>query len=323
MVLPETVTIQSTHDKARRPPLSGGLCSQRERKPTEVAVQYNQGAKLDPSQMGGGGGRRGGGIAVGGGASILVIILAMIFGFDPSALLGGGSSSSEPAENPFAHCTTGADIADNRECRFVAYTNSVQSYWSQALPGYEMTRTVMFEGSVQTACGMATSEVGPFYCPADMTVYLDSGFFDAMLPRLGARGGDAAEAYVISHEYGHHVQNLTGVLGKVQSAGNQTGPTSPQVRLELQADCYAGVWLRNSTRDPNSPIAQLTADDLGDAVDAALAVGDDRVQKSSSGRIMPETWTHGSSAQRRQWLATGFNTGDPNQCNTFSADALG
>ena len=144
-----------------------------------------------------------------------------------------------------------------------------------------------------------------------------------MLPQLGAQGGDAAEAYVIAHEYGHHIQNLTGVMSQVQSQGRQTGPTSPQVRLELQADCYAGVWMRNATADPNSPISEITQEDIDRAVDAAIAVGDDRIQEMSTGEVSPESWTHGSSAQRKQWLARGFNTGDPNQCNTFSADALG
>ncbi len=283
-------------------------------------MQYNEAARLDPSQMGGGGGG-GRTVAVGGGASIIILILAMLFGFDPSALLGGGAAPSSGGANPFAACTSGADIAKNRDCRFVAYTNSIQSYWTQAMPGYQQSKTNMFSGQIQTGCGVATSDVGPFYCPNDQNIYLDGTFFDQMLPRLGAKGGDAAEAYVIAHEYGHHIQNLTGVLGKVQAQGQQSGPTSGAVRLELQADCYAGVWLKHSTADPNSPIKALTQDDLNRAVDAALAVGDDRIQKASTGRVQPDAWTHGSSAMRRQWLATGFNSGDPNQCNTFAANA--
>ena len=288
-------------------------------------MQYNEGARLDPSQMGGGGsGGRGGGIAIGGGAGILILILSMIFGFDPGALLGGSTSNdTAPATNPYAACTTGADIAANRECRFVAYTNSIQTYWAGALSGYTKSKTVTFNGQIQTACGAATSDVGPFYCPADKLVYLDVSFFDQMLPQLGAAGGDAAEAYVIAHEYGHHIQNLTGDMARVQSAGQQTGPLSGQVRLELQADCYAGVWLRHSTADANSPIAVITQDDLNRAVDAAISVGDDRIQKAQTGRVHPDSWTHGSSAQRKKWLATGFNTGDPNQCNTFATNNLG
>ena len=288
-------------------------------------MQYNPGSQLDPSQMGGGGSGRGGAIAVGGGASILILILALLLGFDPGAILGGSAAApagQEQGPSGYENCKTGADIANNRECRFVAYTNSIQNYWKQALPGYEVTKTNTFEGATNTACGQATSQVGPFYCPADKMVYLDKGFFDAMLPQLGAKGGDAAEAYVIAHEYGHHIQNLTGVMEKVQSAGQQTGPDSPQVRLELQADCYAGVWFRHADAEQNGPIADVTQDDMNRAVDAAIAVGDDRIQESQTGRVSPESWTHGSSQQRKQWLATGFQSGDPNQCNTFAAGAL-
>ncbi len=285
-------------------------------------MQYNKDAKLDASQMGSGGGR-GTTIALGGGAGIIVMILALLFGFDPGSLVGG--STGAPAESdPYAACQTGADIEKNRECRFVAYTNSIQAYWSQVYPGYQMTKTVTFTGQYPTGCGTATSAVGPFYCPADQTVYLDTGFFDQMLKgQLGALGGDAAEAYVIAHEYGHHISDLRGVLAQVQAAGQQTGPTSPQVRLELQADCYAGAWLANAGEDPNSPIEAVTQDDLNRAVDAALAVGDDRIQKASTGRVDRESWTHGSAAQRKYWLAVGFNSGDPTKCDTFAEGALG
>ena len=285
-------------------------------------MQYNKDAKLDSSQMGSGGGR-GTTIALGGGAGIIVMILALVFGFDPGALLGGGTSTTTAGENQFADCKTGADIEKNRECRFVAYTNSIQAYWSSVYSGYQPTKTQIFTGQIPTACGTATSQVGPFYCPADKTVYLDTGFFDQMLEgQLGALGGDAAEAYVIAHEYGHHISNLTGSLAKVQAAGQQTGPKSPQVRLELQADCYAGTWLANATQDPNSPIAAITQDDLNRAVDAALAVGDDRIQQQTTGRVDRESWTHGSSAQRKYWMAVGFNSGDPSKCDTFAEGAL-
>ncbi len=289
-------------------------------------VQYNSGAKLDPSQMGGGGGGgRGGTIAVGGGASILVIILAMFLGFDPGALLGAGSAApadTSGTNSEYANCQSGADIQSNPECRYVAYTNSIQSYWQQALPGYKMTKTVTFDGVISTACGQATADVGPFYCPGDQLVYLDKSFFATQMPQLGAKGGDAAEAYVIAHEYGHHIQNLTGVMSKVQSGGQQSGQNSPQVRLELQADCYAGVWLRYAAGDTNGIIAKVEQDDLDRAVQAAEVVGDDHIQRMSAGRVDPSQWTHGSSEMRRKWLGQGFNSGDPNTCNTFGAGAL-
>ncbi len=286
-------------------------------------MQYRSGSRLDSSQMGSGG-SRGGGLAIGGGAGIVVLILALVFGFDPSALLGGAPAGPETGNDQYADCRTGADIEANRDCRFVAYTNSIQAFWATQLDSYQETKTVTFTGQIATACGTATSAVGPFYCPADQTVYLDTGFFDQMLEgQLGAAGGDAAEAYVIAHEYGHHISNLIGTLEKVQAAGQQTGPASPQVRLELQADCFAGVWLANASNDPASPIEAVTKDDLNRAIDAAMAVGDDRIQESSTGQVSPESWTHGSSEQRKYWMARGYSSGSPDQCDTFAEGALG
>jgi uncharacterized protein len=288
-------------------------------------VKYNEGAQLDPSQMGGGGRGGGGKIAIGGGAGLIILLLALFFGINPGDILGGAQQAGpEQSSNPspFAQCTRGSDINANRECRFVAYTNSIQDYWSGALQGYQKIQVQTYEGGIDTACGHATSAVGPFYCPADTTVYLDLGFFDQLTGQLGAEGGDAAEAYVIAHEFGHHVQNLTGTMRRVQSSGQGTGPTSPGVRLELQADCYAGVWFRHATEDPESPITEVTQDDLNRAVDAAQAVGDDRIQQKMQGQVSPETWTHGSAAMRRQWLTRGFNSGDPNTCDTFARNAL-
>lgn len=286
-------------------------------------MQYRSGANLDSSQMGSGGGRRGGTIALGGGAGILVLIVAMLFGFDPSALLGAGSPEvpAGPETNRFEHCKTVTDISTDRDCRFVAYTNSIQGFWAKAYSGYQQTETTVFDDQVTTGCGTATAAVGPFYCPQDRIVYLEDTFFDQMLEgQLGAKGGDAAEAYVIAHEYGHHISNLTGTLAKAQSMEG-TGPRSAQVRLELQADCYAGAWLANASADPSSPIESITADDVNRAVDAAQTVGDDRIQMKSTGQVSPESWTHGSSDMRKKWLAVGFNSGDPAKCDTFAAGA--
>lgn len=286
-------------------------------------MEYNDQARLDPSQMGSGGGGRGGRIALGGGGGLIVVILALIFGFNPNLLTGGEQPAPQGSQtNPYAHCTSGSQIETDRDCRWVAYTNSVQSYWTRALEGYQSTKTTIFTGQISTGCGVADSKVGPFYCPADKTIYLDTSFFDALMKQLGAQGGDAAEAYVISHEYGHHIQNLTGVLSRVQSSRDQTGPTSAQVRMELQADCYAGVWLKNADQDPNSPIKKVTQDDLNRALNAALSVGDDRIQERSAGRVDRESWTHGSSEQRQRWLLTGFRSGDPKSCDTFNTNNL-
>ncbi|MDN5763037.1 MAG: neutral zinc metallopeptidase [Microlunatus sp.] len=290
-------------------------------------VKYRDSAQLDPSQLGGSRRGSGGKIAMGGGAGLLVVILALVFGLNPSDLLGAGSSTGgEPgtsAAAPYQQCRSGADIQRDRECRFVAYTNSIQSYWTGTYDGYREIQVVPFTGQVGTACGTASAAVGPFYCPGDTTVYLDTGFFDQLTGQLGAQGGDAAEAYVFAHEFGHHIQNLTGVMRKVQSQGaGQTGPKSGGVRLELQADCYAGVWLKHAANDPDSPIQEITRDDLNRAVDAAAAVGDDRIQQRTQGQVTRESWTHGSAAQRQKWLNQGFSSGDPNSCNTFAAGAL-
>jgi uncharacterized protein len=287
-------------------------------------VKFNEGANLDPSQVTGGGGGAGGRIALGGGAGVVVLIVALLFGVNPSSLLGGGSGQpAGPGDStPFAQCTRGSDISKNRDCRFVAYTNSIQEYWSGVVQGYDEIQVHTFTGSINTACGNATSAVGPFYCSADTGVYLDLGFFDELESKLGAEGGDAAEAYVLAHEFGHHIQNITGTMRQVQSQGQQTGPKSPGVRLELQADCYAGVWFHHADREQNGPIADVTTRDLDLALDAAAAVGDDRIQQKMQGQVNPESWTHGSSANRQKWLRQGFTSGDPNTCDTFAAGAL-
>src|SRR5918995_5861744 len=247
--------------------------------------------------MGGRGGNRGK-IAIGGGAGLLLAVIALVLGINPGDLLGGGQMTDPGtggATTPFAQCTRGSDINANRECRFVAYPNSIQDYWAGTLQGYQEIKVETFEGQVSTACGTASSAVGPFYCPADTSVYLDLGFFDQLTGQLGAQGGDAAEAYVLAHEFGHHIQNLTGVMQQVQGSGQGTGPKSPGVRLELQADCYAGAWVQHATEDPDIPNSEINQEDLKPAADAAAAVGDDRIQEKTQGQVNPENWTHGSA----------------------------
>ena len=290
-------------------------------------MKYNDQARLDPSQMGGGGGRRPSPtLALGGGAgAIVVIVIALLFGVDPGQVLQGtstGGPAPSASSSAFAQCTRGSDIGADRNCRFVAYTNSIQDYWGATAQGYQVIKVNPFQGTTNTACGSATSEVGPFYCPADTAVYLDLGFFDQLTTQLGAQGGDAAEAYVLAHEFGHHIQKLTGTMAKVQGGPQSTGPKSPGVRLELQADCYAGTWFNHATNDPNSPIAEVSRDDLARAVDAAAAVGDDRLQQTARGQVSPESWTHGSAGSRQKWLLQGFESGNPSACNTFAAGAL-
>lgn len=272
-----------------------------------------------------GGGRMGGsGMAVGGGVGgIVVLLIALFTGIDPSALMQdeGGGGSAGPAGGALEQCRTGADIEANPECRFVAVQNSVENFWEaefeKAGARYTPATFTTFEGRINTGCGSASSQVGPFYCPRDRGVYLDINFFRTLQTQLGAEGGDFAEAYVVAHEYGHHVQNLTGQMDRVKS---QQGANSDAVALELQADCYAGVWAHAATTgvDGQEPIiTEISKDDIAEAVDAAETVGDDYIQERMQGTVTPETWTHGSSEQRRTWFERGMSTGDPGQCDTF------
>ena len=181
-----------------------------------------------------------------------------------------------------------------------------------------------FDGSVDTACGGATSDVGPFYCPGDSTIYLDTTFFDEVLEKqLGGPDGGFVEYYVLAHEYGHHIQNLTGQMGRVRT---QQGPQSDAVRLELQADCYAGMWAQHATSTEDAQgavlISELTDDDIRLAIEAAEAVGDDRIQEKTQGQVTKETWTHGSAAMRERWFRTGFDGGSLRTCDTFAADTV-
>jgi predicted metalloprotease len=209
--------------------------------------------------------------------------------------------------------------------RVVATGNSVDQVWQQLLRGYKPPKLRLFKGEVQTGCGPASSDVGPFYCPPDQTAYFDTDFFQVLKTQFGSSGGPLAQEYVVAHEYGHHVQNLLGDLGRAQKGAQ--GATGDGVRSELQADCYAGVWAHYAaiTKQPGTDLTYLeplSDNDIADALSAASSVGDDRIQKQSTGRVNPEQWTHGSSEQRQKWFTVGYQTGDPNKCDTFSARNL-
>ncbi|MQA01074.1 MAG: hypothetical protein GEU80_17450 [Dehalococcoidia bacterium] len=303
-------------------------------------MRFDDDAQLDASQVDDRRGRRmakRGGLAIGGGGGLIGILVVVVIalagggGEGGGAALGtqlqdllnqstGGASAEDVPSTLAQDCQTGADANEREDCRIVAVINSVQAWWTEAfrLEGatYPLAQTQFFAGYTETACGGADSAVGPFYCPGDEKVYIDLGFFDDLRTRFGATGGPFAQAYIIAHEYGHHVQNQTGALQRSQ--GDRSGPQSGAVRVELQADCYAGVWAHNAVG--TGFIEELTPEAIRDALDAAAAVGDDRIQEQFQGRVTPEAWTHGSSEQRQQWFLEGYRVGDMRACDTFSGD---
>lgn len=285
-------------------------------------ARFNERARLDPSQVRdrrGANGKVIGGI--GGGAGIIVLVISLLLGVNPLDV-GVSSDPQQTGSQPSSSleaCQTGSDANQSQDCRIVGYVNSIQAFWSDELPAhgqtYSLALTTLFTGSTQTGCGIGSAQTGPFYCPADQGVYLDLSFFEQLESRFGAEGGPFAEAYVLAHEYGHHVQNLEGTLSRF-ARDRSTGPDSPAVRIELQADCYAGLWAHHAT--DTGYLNPLSDEDIAIGLDAAAAVGDDRIQESVQGRVSPESWTHGSSTQRQQWFMTGYTTGDKDACNTFS-----
>jgi predicted metalloprotease len=259
------------------------------------------------------------GVAVGAGGGIVGLLVVVAVALLQSGVLGGQPTGVAGATSDLiAQCRTGADANARQDCQTVATVNSVQSYWFEAFASrsdqYTNAPTVLFQGQVDTACGAASSAVGPFYCPADETVYLDLGFYAALRQDFGAKGGVFAETYVIAHEYGHHVQHLLGYDNRV--GNDRNGPQSGSVRLELQADCLAGVWAANA--EATGLIETITADDIASGLDAAAAIGDDRIQQTSGGRVHPESFTHGTSAQRQEWFTRGLRGADISQCDTWS-----
>ena len=281
---------------------------------------------LDPGQVQdrrGGGRVRGGGIALGGGlGSLVVIAIVLLLGGnigDLTGIGGGGQTETGPLSSEIAsECETGADANARQDCRIVGTVNSLRAYWSESFSGtdqqFVQPGTVVFDDQVSTECGAASSAVGPFYCPIDQTIYLDLGFFDQLESRFGAEGGEFAEEYIVAHEYGHHIQNLLGLL----DAGRDAGAEGGAVRTELQADCFAGVWGGNAV--DTGFLEPLTTEQIGQALNAAEVIGDDRIQEQTQGQVNPETWTHGSSVQRQEWFTIGLEQKSPDACDTSEAD---
>jgi predicted metalloprotease len=309
-------------------------------------MRFNPKARLDTGRVsdgGGGGGGFGGGMrlpipggrAGGGVGGLLVILLILVLTRCLGGGGGGGGTSGGAFDtsqvggdaNRYANCQTGADANADVDCARIGVENSLRDYWAQTLPeqkgvSFEAATMRTFSGSVSTGCGNATSQVGPFYCPVDSTIYMDTSFFKEVLQReLGGPSGAFVEPYVLAHEYGHHIQNLLGTMGQVRT---QQGPRSDAVRLELQADCFAGMWAQAAprTRDSNGDqlISEITEQDAREAIKAAEAVGDDRIQQKTQGQVTQESWTHGSAESRVKWFKVGFSAGTIDACDTWAVD---
>lgn len=306
-------------------------------------MSFHEDARLDTSQVearSGGGGRNRGPMMVGGGVGgLILLVLALILGINPSDLPGGDAvtgneqgvgqldtGGTDADAQLKDECQSGAQANTNDRCLVVGTVNSVQDFWAAELPRHgktwRPTKTVLYSGSTQSACGTASNQVGPFYCPLDQRVYIDASFYRILAEQFGSSTGTLAKEYVIAHEYGHALQDQFGLLARAQQ--DPQGPQSGGVRVELMADCLAGVWASHAstTRDSaGTPfLTGITRQDLLDALSAAKSVGDDHIQSTmGGGRVNPEKWTHGSSQARQRWFLTGYTSGDLGQCNTFTA----
>jgi predicted metalloprotease len=262
---------------------------------------------------GGGGGFQFGGMHIGIGGAVVLLVLSLIFKQNFFALLGGGGTSPNPATT--SQPDPGRDSAEKPLVQFVSFVlDDTQNTWTQILPQqsgkpYHHAKLVLFRNYTQSSCGSAESATGPFYCPGDERVYIDLGFYDELKQRFGAPG-EFAQAYVLAHEIGHHVQNILGIERQVQ--GNSHGQDSASVHLELQADCFAGIWAHSTQQR-----GLLEKGDVESALGAAAAVGDDRLQKMATGHVAPDSFTHGTSQQRMSWFSKGLDSGSIAACNTF------
>ena len=306
-------------------------------------MELNENARIDTSQIddrrsSGGGGGGGGGIRLpsgGGGITgiIITVLLALVGGYFGvnQATGGGGDPQSGDNTSLSAKCSsTGA--LDQLDCRNAAFVNSIQDYWVDAMPAtfgdpYKPATTVFFANAVQTGCGNADSGVGPFYCPADDQVYIDLTFYELLADQLGAPG-EFAQPYVLAHEYGHHIQDLAGPEAQMrrQQQRDPDQANALSVKLELQADCYAGAWAKNATGTDDGSgqkiFTSITADDIQQGIDTAEKIGDDTLQQRGGGTINPAEFTHGTSAQRQEWFKRGYQHGSPKECDTFAAGAV-
>lgn len=288
-------------------------------------MTFNDNARIDTSKVQR---RKGGRTAmIGGGSLVGVLVLfiaSQLLGVNLMPLADMNSTSTPSSEQTvdLTHCKSGAAANEDDNCRMAGAADSLDVYWDGMLgDGYQLPGVVLYTGSTSSACGTASTAVGPFYCPRDESIYVDTEFFKSLRSDFGATAGPLAQMYVLAHEWGHHISHLTGTLGKV---GNDTGPTSGSVRLELQADCYAGAWVKDASSVKDAAgtafMKPVTAAEIADALNAAAAVGDDHIQQQAGQSVNPDGFTHGTSEQRQRWFQTGYESG-PGACDTFAVSA--
>lgn len=286
-------------------------------------MTFNENVTIDSSKVQ----RRSGarrGVAIGGGGLLGILLLALasqFFGVDLTPLADTlVPAESAPAETlPTTECATGADANADDECRMIGAANSIDAFWATQMKGYTPPEVILFSDTTSSGCGTATAATGPFYCPPDQSIYMDTAFFATLRKDFGASAGSLAQMYVLAHEWGHHISNLTGAMDGLDRS---SGATSGSVRLELQADCYAGAWVKDASTvvdsDTGVPFLKpVSKSEITDALDAAAAVGDDNIMERSAGYVNPDAFTHGSSEQRQRWFLEGYQDGAL-ACDTFS-----
>ncbi len=288
-----------------------------------MAMTFNPNADISGNKTS----RRGRNTAIVGGGGVgviglLVFLIGPLLGVDVTGLMGGVIDSEQSSQSSgveeMARCDTGEDANKSIDCRMAGAQVVLDDYWSQHVDGYEPPLLTIVDGQTSTQCGTASNAVGPFYCPPEQGVYIDPSFFEIMRQQFGASADELAQLYIVGHEWGHHIQNITGTMS--DHPNNGTGAESNGVRIELQADCYAGAWLGDVTSltdDNGTPYLQTpNQEQIDDALNAAFVVGDDHIQKQSSGSVNPESFTHGSSEQRQKWFTSGYENG-LGSCDTF------
>ena len=294
-------------------------------------MTFSQGGRFEGGRVQSRRGRRG--AAAGGGIGIGVIalfLLSQITGVDLTGLAGGGGGGGGTETVGVVEDCTAEQANTDPACRLSGAAQSLDAYWARVLPEqagveYVVPSVVEFTDAVQTRCGDATAAVGPFYCPPDQSVYLDLAFYDTLRAHFGTSGGPLAQMYIVAHEFGHHIEQLIGAMDQADRGG--TGPESDSVRIELMADCLAGMWVGEAATvvDPDTGVPFLepiSEQELADALSAAAAVGDDRIQEQATGTVNPEAWTHGSAEQRQRWFTIGYNGGTVADCNALGAPSL-